>query len=426
MKILFLIGYIILDSQITNYVSKEIRKKRPDCDIEALVLIPEDIKDYPHIISKLAQAKLTVRDISDYPQNDPMAVLKSIKPDLVITTDDASPYHNSYVVAAKMGHIPILQIQAAMIGEVRFTLGWYVAFFLSALSPNRRQKYVENYRSLDTTYKKLGHNRAQRFINKFRETKTRVFGKDAPGIRGLSDKIAVSGNATRNLLIKKGIDTDKIEVTGYVRFDSLFKNTIEKDEATKEIEAKSKGKKVVLFLPDSADSHQFVSTKSYWQTNTGVIAACKELDDIQLVVKPHPGENYDTYRSIFSKLNYEATLYEGQNLHGLMKASDVIVTGISTTGLEALIFKKPLVIVKHKGERISKKDEEYIPYVSYGVALGVTEVSQLPKAITDTLYDKAVRKQLLGNQANFLKEHIYRHDGKATERVVDLILKMTA
>ena len=63
-------------------------------------------------------------------------------------------------------------------------------------------------------------------------------------------------------------------------------------------------------------------------------------------------------------------------------------------------------------------------YVSSGIAIEVKKLEELISAIKDVLYKGEVREKLAEARKKFVYEHAYIQDGKATERVVNLIEQM--
>ena len=64
------------------------------------------------------------------------------------------------------------------------------------------------------------------------------------------------------------------------------------------------------------------------------------------------------------------------------------------------------------------------PYVKLGASIGVFKAEDLLPAIMDILENKNKRNELAINKKKFLDEFGYKNDGKATQRVIDLIREM--
>ena len=96
-----------------------------------------------------------------------------------------------------------------------------------------------------------------------------------------------------------------------------------------------------------------------------------------------------------------------------------MITISSTTGLEALIMKKPLITVNFSGK------PDAMPYAESGAAIGVYKPEDVRPAIKSVLENKDVREKLAKKAKLFIYEQCYKMDGKASERIVDLIKEIT-
>lgn len=421
MKVLFLICYATLDSELAYSVSQQLLSRQRGCEVIAFLIRPEDFEhDYHYLLERLNKADISLASAKDYPKSGAVKILQGIKPDVLITTDDVSPLQHKFLIASKFLGIPSLLVQPGITNEIPFTARSYFDLVIYGFSKFRN--IFNDYKHIWTTLSQTQHNIFQRIRYIFKDLAARLQRKKTTSIHGICLKIAVSGDFNKELLIRQGISSDKMVVTGLPRLDSIYTQNREKDAFIQRLESQ-KDRQIVLFLPDASDIHQFISTKTYRQTIYDTINSCRQLPEVQLVIKPHPYEDHEIYGSILEKLDYDALIYKGSNLHDLIRASDVVITGISTTGLETLILNKPLIIVCAKSEYFPS-DWEYIPYISSGVAFGVNNMEDLPRTITTALYNSQERDKLTANRAKFLYNHIYLQDGKASQRVADLILEM--
>lgn len=83
--------------------------------------------------------------------------------------------------------------------------------------------------------------------------------------------------------------------------------------------------------------------------------------------------------------------------------------------MEAVALNKPVIVLNLSGE------PDPVEYVKEGVALGVYRKEDLGPAIKSLLIDDS---QLAGNRKRYIEKYLYRVDGRATERVVNLINQM--
>ena len=78
-------------------------------------------------------------------------------------------------------------------------------------------------------------------------------------------------------------------------------------------------------------------------------------------------------------------------------------------------LNKPIVVLNLSGE------PDAMPYVEKGIALGVYRKEDLIPAIKDALYNREVREKLARCREKFVYEYAYIQDGRASERVANLI-----
>lgn len=135
-------------------------------------------------------------------------------------------------------------------------------------------------------------------------------------------------------------------------------------------------------------------------------------DYAQLLIKLHPGEDQH------APLYHENTLYQPMilnrdvDIYALLSICDLVITKNSTTAMEAVILNKPVIILNLSGE------PDRVNYVREGVALGVYDPENLSSAIGKLLDDGSILHE---KREEYIKKYLYKVDGKATERVLELI-----
>jgi CDP-glycerol glycerophosphotransferase (TagB/SpsB family) len=230
----------------------------------------------------------------------------------------------------------------------------------------------------------------------------------------LSDCFCVSGpqgESTKQEFLK---DTKKIVVTGQPRFDNLAR-------AEKLFDGGAIRTKFGLTLDDKIllwTTESGLSLEESAKNVSAVYDAVNSLGNIRLVIKLHPAEDQEApvYRK---NSTYTPLIVKGnQDLSELLYICDLMMTKSSTTVLEAAILGKPVIVLNLSGK------PDVIPYVEKGVAVGVYREEDLASAIQNVLYDTEVRERLSKEQSKFAYENTYVQDGKASERVAELILQM--
>jgi CDP-glycerol glycerophosphotransferase (TagB/SpsB family) len=231
----------------------------------------------------------------------------------------------------------------------------------------------------------------------------------------LSDYYCVSGPKYESLKKRFLKDTKKIVVTGQPRFDSLVNANILFDG--NEIRRKlglNEGKKILLW---TTEAHSLTLEENK-ENIAAIYHAVSVLNNVQLIIKLHPAEDqqaslYGTNHScvpIIAKRN--------QDLHKLLFVCDLMITKASASATEAAIMDKPIIILNLSGK------PDIIPYVEKGVALGVYRKEDLIPTIKQILFDLKVREKLAKARERFVYDYAYLQDGKASERVANLIVSL--
>ena len=97
---------------------------------------------------------------------------------------------------------------------------------------------------------------------------------------------------------------------------------------------------------------------------------------------------------------------------------DILMTRSSTVGLEAMLFDKPVITFNPIGTLNSN------PYAGTDAVIKVYKKEHLAPAIKDALYNKEIQRKLAEARHRFVYEYAYLQDGKASQRIVNLIKQM--
>jgi UDP-N-acetylglucosamine 2-epimerase len=233
---------------------------------------------------------------------------------------------------------------------------------------------------------------------------------------GGADKIAVMGDFYKRLFVCRGIPSSKILVTGYPLLDEVPDKTSAFDKVSiyEKLNLKS-NKKLAVLITQPFVEDGYWSSAAREKLIKSIIEVSECLDIVQFVIKLHPRESVYEYEKIVGNRMY---LFKEIDLHELLLASDVVLTVSSTVGLWALAYKKPLIILDYlsSGSDILYKD----------VAIVVNDSKDLPTVITNAISDSNNKTSLFSKNEQFLRDHIWRLDGKASSRIAELIYLMVS
>lgn len=221
----------------------------------------------------------------------------------------------------------------------------------------------------------------------------------------IADKTVVYGPYTKEILTRPGNYPEySVAVTGQPRYDCFEKKVFSRDKVFRQFRLDRK-KKLILWTTQDVPSQEEV-----------IFNAVKNIKDAQLLVKLHPRElagvkpYYEKAREMGIKIK---AVQEG-NTFEMISACDVMITMHSTTGLEAIMMSKPIVVLNISGK------PDHVPYVSEGAALGVYKPENLEAALSRLLFDRKAREEIIKKSKEYSYRHSYKMDGKATQRVMNV------
>lgn len=233
-----------------------------------------------------------------------------------------------------------------------------------------------------------------------------------PNYCPLPDKTLVFGENQKRFLVEKGCYPEsKIEVTGSQRWDVLASadKLYNKQRIYKTLKI-GEGKKIVVF------TSQPVSNEENLKILKALLKTFEKFPELTLVIKIHPVENTGFYRKIAKD---RAIVVKNIDLYELLYASELMITYYSTTGLEAMILGRPVIVINLSGQ------PDKVNYVREGAAIGVYKEEDLAKAVGDTITNEKVKEKLKTQMEKFVYKSCYKTDGKAARRIADVIEKMS-
>jgi len=230
--------------------------------------------------------------------------------------------------------------------------------------------------------------------------------------------IAVAGSWEKQALVERDVSPDKVVITGSPVIRLSLGN---KDRALSLRQSLGIGvkDKVILFLTSSQVEHGWWTEDMRNEFINGVVEAVSSLlnESVHLVVKIHPIERLAHYENLL--MGKQAIIRKDIVLADAINISDVVlISGSSTTVLEAGVLQKPVVLLKVFNEI------DLVPYVEMGLAVGVYSLGELKPIVEGLLYNQESRERCLNRAKLFYDSNSEFTDGKATERIADLIESM--
>jgi hypothetical protein len=232
----------------------------------------------------------------------------------------------------------------------------------------------------------------------------------------LATVTSVIGPSVKDLLTKvSSYPESRVIVSGQPRYDIFyFANRLYNREAFLKRYSIDPKKKLVL-LATQPFALERIREEFFFNTVTKL----NSIDGIQIVIKPHPNESIHWFKEKLASLEGHVIVLspKSDTLEAIFSC-DAFLSVSSTTIIEAIIFNKPVVVVN-----LSQQTEP-LPWVKEGAALGVYEADKIKSAVETILFEENIKAQLRRKSADFVSKHLYKIDGKATDRLISLIKRL--
>ncbi|AJF62657.1 MAG: Ribosomal protein L35 [archaeon GW2011_AR20] len=235
----------------------------------------------------------------------------------------------------------------------------------------------------------------------------------------LADKMFVWGKESKEWMIKQGLKKEDLIITGSPKFDSYYSK--ENINLRKEFNIPA-DKKIILFIaPTNKEGDRdypkyFLSNREHTELYRTIFHTIKKMKEFILIIKPHPSDSHvNLPKKILETENVSNVIIVDKNfqLKPLLKQSDLIISAGSTVNLEAMFFKKPVIILNFFNK--PKSD----PFIDNGMCLGLSNKNQLKETILKAFENK---EKLVRNYSKYFNNYALS-DGKAYKRISDVILK---
>ncbi len=238
-------------------------------------------------------------------------------------------------------------------------------------------------------------------------------GVDLPSRRyvPVSDQIAVWGERWQEVMERKGVERERIKITGAPQFDHLARYSAKDQSQIREQLSVSIdcGTFTVLLASQPFDD---TIRSNLVQT---AIGAVRDLPNVELLLRPHPREDTELHKKAASDIP-NVQVVESDDIHDLLFASDVVLALRSTVVLEASLLNRPVVILDVSAEKP--------PIEEFSEQNGFTEVTNRAEAreCIEEMKDspKSVARYT-NQQPRFGREYALNEDGGAAGRVARII-----
>ncbi len=227
----------------------------------------------------------------------------------------------------------------------------------------------------------------------------------------IPDYFAVYGEYVKETVsIHGAYPAERVWVVGGPKFDQLGNGPPCASSARERLGLPA-GKRVVL-----------IATQCYpWfqQVARAVFEAVKNETDCVVCLKTHPRDvPLDVYRRIAQEVGAENVRYFNDQFDDLLAACDVLVSGASTSVLEAIVLGRRAICANFSAE------PDRYPYVADGGAIGAHTPEEMRAALRE-VFSPDHQAELKVRQAKFLQRHVGpAREGRAAKVLAEMIWKL--
>ena len=367
---------------------------------------------------------VTIEDIHDY--DNAIELLQKQKPDLIFASATRSFVDYAISTAAKSMGIPTFsmfwsdwyyiqtnnKIQYATLNMSRFfQSSTPTDTNQSQKQPMRRGRFfINKYFFLAKTQKTVKMNFFQIISNFFVLLKHNLFDVETDS-RFANTVHFLEDEKLQKSLIDVGFEKSTLIVTGNPIFDKALQKSLEQKNPLEK-----SNKKRILLAPSTLYEHGFWNKEQRDFTIKEIVKQIyQKNDEISLTVKIHPSTSIlSEYVSIINSIDSSIPVYQKGDIQEYLDNTDLIITFQSSTAeIFAIIARKPIIICNFFQ---SQRDT----LVEKGLAIECTDPLNLVKLIEQIHHGSEYYKK----RDDFIKEFLYKADGRASERICDELLKL--
>ncbi len=232
-----------------------------------------------------------------------------------------------------------------------------------------------------------------------------------------ADAVTVDGNFWKEYLVKRNVDSDKIFITGSMKYDFLREIPVLETNSAIRIKEKT-----VVFATNYSSLAMGSLKFQNMARLKSVCGAMKNINEAGLIIKLHPYDNdFTTYANVVRNIGLNnCKIIKDADTFRLLQECDLLITHISAVSYEAVLMNKPVILLCGGSDF---QNEDAWDFRRYGVAIFVDDLSKLEYFIRKVLFDAAAVSELASRRMDYIEEHVHGIDGNAAVRTKELIDK---
>jgi CDP-glycerol glycerophosphotransferase (TagB/SpsB family) len=230
------------------------------------------------------------------------------------------------------------------------------------------------------------------------------------------------GQTSRADMIEQGVLPEQIIVTGNPGFDRLVLPEPDVCSRLRSTLGLLDGQKMILFASQPYYVSVFNTSHVRRKMINAIVQAACLLENVRLVIKPHPGDNIRELKRLIGKAPRVVIVDQAMDISPLIKTCDVLITFFSTVALQALYAGKPVINVDFPNSG-GAGATIYAESGATWIARSTDEIATHIQNLTNETRNKEISSREAARQ-RFLYHMVYIPDGQATERVLKVVLNM--
>ena len=236
------------------------------------------------------------------------------------------------------------------------------------------------------------------------------------------DCVAVWGESSRKALLRHGVPSDKIIVTGSPRYEYLSASSLSVADSVRAKLKIGQGRPVVLFASTYFDpTHSsYVDPNALVAMKKSIFAAAKRYPEVLLIVKPHPVECMVDVRSLAGVAENIMVIERDRDGREFIPVCNAFISFGSTMTLDALLSEKLCICPAFPGWPFSEVFE----------GTGAVLNPRTPEEI-DQIFGRiaskdgfVIEREMVTARTDFLYSTVSDNGEDASERIRRIISEM--
>ncbi|MEK6939568.1 MAG: UDP-N-acetylglucosamine 2-epimerase [Nanoarchaeota archaeon] len=231
---------------------------------------------------------------------------------------------------------------------------------------------------------------------------------DQPINNAGSAHYAVFGKHNQKQFMNWGIAKEQVHITGPIIYNDISKYKRKKpQQKTKEI----------LITTQTLIEVNLIPKEIYFQCFKQIIATLQNIPEVHITIKTHPREiHHQEYDALVSEKVSTNHLKGNENLYTLLSQCDLLINFYGTsTVLEAAILDKPCLTID-----LPNLTQNF--YQDYDPSYRIKYNDKIQEKVQELLENPSLLQE---KRERLVKDWCYIVDGKAHQRVVDVIEKLS-